>query len=157
KAPPPRFYRNKTLTRPSPKRPLMSLIDTLRFSLWGMLQARASGAPPRRVRALQERRLRRLLRHAAARSPFYRDRCGGLARARCTLADLPVTTKGALTAHFDEVVPAPQVRRADLEQFLDAPANVNRLFLGRYPVCHTSGSQGQSLLVVQDRLALHLL
>src|SRR5262249_48865440 len=30
-------------------------------------------------------------------------------------------------------------------------------FLGRYPVCHTSGSQGQPLMIVQDRLALDLL
>jgi phenylacetate-coenzyme A ligase PaaK-like adenylate-forming protein len=60
-------------------------------------------------------------------------------------------------AHFDRAVTDPRVRRADLERFIDDPANVGRPFLGRYPVCHTSGSQGQSLIVLQDPLALDLL
>jgi phenylacetate-coenzyme A ligase PaaK-like adenylate-forming protein len=102
-------------------------------------------------------RLRRLLRHAAQRSPFYREKFQGIDLGRCALVDLPVTTKGELMAHFDRVVTDPLVRRADLERFIDDPGNVGRLFLGRYPVCHTSGSQGQSLIVVQDRLTLDLL
>src|SRR5262249_34029683 len=63
-------------------------------------------------------------------------------------------TKTELMAHFDQVVTDPEVRRADLEQFLEDLGNVGRLFLGRYPVCHTSGSQGQSLIILQDRLTL---
>jgi phenylacetate-coenzyme A ligase PaaK-like adenylate-forming protein len=55
------------------------------------------------------------------------------------------------------VVTDPGVRRADLERYLDNSDNIGRLFLGRYPVCHTSGSQGQPLIVLQDRLALDLL
>ena len=34
----------------------MSLLETLRFSAWGMLQARVSRASPQRVRALQGHR-----------------------------------------------------------------------------------------------------
>jgi phenylacetate-coenzyme A ligase PaaK-like adenylate-forming protein len=102
-------------------------------------------------------RLRRLLRHAAQHSPFYAEKFRGIDLGHCALDDLPVTTKGEMMAHFDQVVTDPLVRRADLERFIDDPANVGRLFLDRYPVCHTSGSQGQSLLVVQDRMAVDLL
>src|SRR5262245_30944621 len=127
------------------KSAVMALLETLRFSVWGMLQARGSRAWPDRVCGLQERRLRRLLRHAAARSPSSADRFGGPDLAAFPLADLPVTTKGELMADFDRAVTDPRVRRADLERFIDDPANVGRPFLGRYPVCHTSGSQGQAL------------
>src|SRR5262249_23731777 len=60
-------------------------------------------------------------------------------------------------AHFDRVVTDPAVRRADVERFVDDPENAARLFLGRYAICHTSGSQGQALLIVQTRLTLELL
>ena len=135
----------------------MSLIETVRYSVWGMRQYRASRFSPERIRDLQERRLRRLLRHAAERSPFYREKFKEIDLARCALAELPVTTKAELMADFDRAVTDPDVRRADLERFIDDPANVGRLFLGRYPVCHTSGSQGQSLMILQDRLTLDLL
>jgi phenylacetate-CoA ligase len=135
----------------------VAALETVRLALWTMLQFRASRAAPERVEALQARRLRRLLRHAADRSPFYRQKFKGIDLRACSLADLPVTTKGELMERFDEVVTDPGVRRADLERFIDDPANVGRLFQGRYPVCHTSGSQGQPLIVLQDRLALDLL
>jgi phenylacetate-CoA ligase len=135
----------------------MGLLETVRRSLWTMAQFGASRADPRAVRAGQERRLRRLLRHAAEKSPFYREKFRGLDLERCPLAELPTTSKGELMARFDEAVTDPQVRRADLERFVDDPENVGRLLLGRYPVCHTSGSQGQPMLIVQNQQTLDLL
>src|SRR5262249_31264189 len=122
-----------------------------------MSQARASRASLRRLRVRQEKRLRRLLRDVARRSPFYGEKFRGIDLDCCALGDLPVTTKSELMDQFDRVVTDPLISRADLEKFIDDPANVERLFLGRYAVCHTSGSQGQSLLVVHDRLTLDLL
>jgi phenylacetate-coenzyme A ligase PaaK-like adenylate-forming protein len=118
---------------------------------------RGQPPPPARTQADQERRLRRLIRHAAEHSPFYADKYRGLDLDRCGLTDLPTVTKAELMADFDRAVTDPTVRRADLEAFVDDPANVGRRFLGRYPVCHTSGSQGQPMLVVQDQLTLDLL
>jgi phenylacetate-CoA ligase len=135
----------------------MSILATLRRSVWTMRQFTPSRWSPGRVRAAQDRRLRRLLRFAADRSPFYRDKFRGLDLDRCPLADLPTTTKAELMADFDRVVTDPAVRRADVEAFVDDPANVGRLFRGKHLVCHTSGSQGQPMLVVQDQLALDLL
>lgn len=135
----------------------MSVFQAVRNTLWKLQQAGPSRMSPGQLRAVQTRRLRRLLRHAIDRSPFYRDRFRGIDADRCSLVDLRPVTKAELMADFDRVVTDPEVRRADLERFVDDPANVGRLFLDRYPVCHTSGSQGQPFLVVQNRLTLDLL
>ena len=135
----------------------MSLFATVRRSVWTLRQFFPSRWSPERVRAARERRLRRLLRHAASRSPHYREKYRGLDLDRCPLSDVPPTSKAELMADFDRVVTDPAVRRADLERFFDDPTNVGRLFLGKYPVCHTSGSQGQPMMVVQDPLTLDLL
>lgn len=126
-------------------------------SLWTLRQFGPSRASEAQLRGLQERRLRTLLRLAADRSPFYRDRLSGLDLDRCPLTSIPPTNKSELMEQFDRVVTDPTVRRADLERFVDDPENVGKLFLGRYPVCHTSGSQGQPLLLVHDRLTLDVL
>ena len=50
----------------------------------------------------------------------------------------------------------PAVRRRDVEHFVEDPANAGRWFRDRYAVSHTSGSQGQPLLILQDRRCLEL-
>ena len=59
-------------------------------------------------------------------------------------------------AHFDDAVTDPEVRQAEVERFVDDPENLGRWFLGRYAVSHTSGSQGQPMLILQDRKALEI-
>ena len=135
----------------------MSPLATIRRAFWTMRQFGASRAHPDTIRRRQHERLRALLRHAVAHSPFYRDKYRGIDVERCAATDLPPVTKTELMANFDRVVTDPEVTRAGLERFIDNPTNVGGLFLGKYPVCHTSGSQGQPMLVVQDRLVLDLL
>lgn len=112
---------------------------------------------PARVQALQRRRLVDLLRHVAASSKYYRHKYDGIDLARCALGDLPTTTKAELMDNFDDVVTDAAIKRADLETFIDDPANEGRWFLGRYAVSHTSGSQGQPLVMVADRGHLEML
>jgi phenylacetate-coenzyme A ligase PaaK-like adenylate-forming protein len=56
-----------------------------------------------------------------------------------------------MMANFDALVTDRRVTRQRVERFIAEPANLGRAFLGRYAVCHTSGSQGQPALVVQPR------
>src|SRR5688572_30101619 len=100
-------------------RPAVSMIETVRHSVWTLQEASAAWAAPGHVRSLQGFRVRRLLKHAVTKSPFYRDKFRGIDPARCSLADLPTTTKAELMADFDRVVTDPAVRRADLERFVD--------------------------------------
>jgi phenylacetate-coenzyme A ligase PaaK-like adenylate-forming protein len=93
----------------------------------------------------QRERLRALLTHAVARSPYYRRTLGADAADR-PLTDLPTLSKATLMAHFDEVVCDPRLRLAELQAHLagDDPA---RSFLGDYRVATTSGTSGLRAIV----------
>src|SRR3974377_2145282 len=69
------------------------MLETLRFTLLvhQFLQLRHYRAEE--VLALQQKRLRKLLRHAVDHSPFYRERFRGLDVTRCGLTELPVLSK----------------------------------------------------------------
>jgi phenylacetate-CoA ligase len=134
----------------------MSFLQTIRFA------ARISQILPvpnwraEKVERLGRKRLRRLVKLAMDRSPFYREKYRGIDPNRCELADLPPTNKQELMAHFDRVVTDRAVRQADVERFVEDPDNLGRWFHGRYAVSHTSGSQGQPMLILQDRKALEI-
>lgn len=125
------------------------MFDALRFAVrvWRLQSMPRRG--PDAVRALQERRWREMVRYAAEHSPFYRERLRGLDLDRCSPADLPPLTKSEMMANFDRIVTDSRVCKADVERFMADPANLGRRYLGRYAVCHTSGSQGQPAVVVQ--------
>jgi phenylacetate-coenzyme A ligase PaaK-like adenylate-forming protein len=108
------------------------------------------------VRAVQHQRLRRLLLYAKERSPFYNRRFAGIDVERCHLSDLPTLAKSEMMANFDDVLTDRQIKRFDLERFVANPSNLGKLFLGRYGISHTSGSQGPPALIVQDQTALAL-
>lgn len=128
----------------------------LTFSARTLALRRGRRLAPEAIAAIQGRRLRSLLRRAVAGSAFYRAKFRGIDLDRAPLAALPPTTKGELMADFDRAVTDPAVTRAGLERFMDDPENADRLFLGRYAACHTSGSQGQPMLIVQGRRSVEL-
>jgi phenylacetate-CoA ligase len=128
------------------------VLDTLRIL---MQIYRLTDLPRRRpedILALQQTRLRRLLRYAQEHSPFYRQRFRGIDLRHCRLGDLPPLSKADLMANFDALVTDRRVRLADVERFLADPGSLGRAYLNRYAVCHTSGSQGQPAVIVQERL-----
>ena len=127
------------------------------FSLRTLALKRSSRLEPERLAELQRRRLRALVRRAIDRSLFYREKYHGIDVDAFALADLPPTNKNELMSHFDESVTDPAVRRVNLERFLDDSSNEGRLFLGRFAASHTSGSQGQPMMIVQEPKVLGLL
>jgi phenylacetate-coenzyme A ligase PaaK-like adenylate-forming protein len=135
----------------------MILWDTIGFTSRIIREYRTSRASPERVAEIQQRRLRRFLRQVVDASAFYRRKFHGFDLERVPLDELPITTKAEMMEHFDELVTDPDVTRAGIEKFVEDSANVGKLFLGRYPVCHTSGSLGQSLLVVQNFPTIELM
>ncbi|CAN5756529.1 hypothetical protein BH23PLA1_BH23PLA1_10030 [soil metagenome] len=129
----------------------------LRFSVQTLLLNRPPKMAPERLARIQRRRLERLVRLAVERSPFYREKYRGIDRNRFELTDLPTTNKAELMADFDRMVTDPNVRRAELARFIDNPENEGKYFQGQYAVSHTSGSQGQPMLIVQPKRLLELL
>jgi phenylacetate-CoA ligase len=88
----------------------------------------------------QSERLRALLRHSVAHSPYYRDTLGPNAAER-PLDQLPTLSKAALMEHFDQVVCDPRLRRGDLEAHLRG-SDAAQPFRGTYRVLTTSGTTG---------------
>jgi phenylacetate-coenzyme A ligase PaaK-like adenylate-forming protein len=129
----------------------MGLLATVGFLARVNRFSRLSRAKPVTVAALLERRLRRLLARAVERSPLYCRRFGRLDVTRRGLADLPPLTKAEAMAGFDDRVTDPAVRRADVEAFIADHRNPGRRFRGRYVARHTSGSQGQAAVLLQER------
>lgn len=128
----------------------------LLFLLRTLSLKRGRQLAPERLAQIQHRRLKSLVRRTIQRSAFYREKYQGINLDRFSLRDLPPTNKSDLMANFDRVVTDPSVTRAGLERFMDVPENAGRLFLDRYVVSHTSGSQGQPMLIVQDQASLEL-
>jgi phenylacetate-CoA ligase len=135
----------------------MSVLRTIRFASQTSRLGAISHWPPARVDRLQRQRLRRLVRFAIAKSPFYRDKYRGIDLSRLTLDQLPTTNKLEIAAHFDDVVTDRRVRRTDIEHFVADMRNLGTWFRGKYAVSRTSGSQGPPLLIVQNRRAIEIL
>lgn len=106
---------------------------------------------------LQEQRFRELLRFVLQHSAYYRDQYRGIDPDRCRPTDLPTLSKRALMVHFDQLVTDPAVKLAEVQRFLEDSRHPGRYYLGKYGVWHTSGSEGQPAVLVQDRKAMALL
>src|SRR5262245_43719328 len=87
--------------------------------------------PHERMLELQRRRLREMVQHAVANSPYYRDVIGALGDGPIDLQHLPVLTKTTLMAEFDRIVTDRRLRLADAEQHLASKRAAQPMF-GEY-------------------------
>lgn len=55
---------------------------------------------------------------------------------------------------FDDIVTDRRLSKASVETFIGDPTNLGSLHLDRFAICHTSGSQGQPAIIVQDAAAM---
>lgn len=135
----------------------MGLWHSLKFGVRAIFLERVAELPREAIERLQRKRLEELVAHAREHSEFYREKYTGVAEADFRLEDLPTTNKAEVMDNFDRVVTVPDVRRSDVEAFFAEPENLGKLYLDKYALSHTSGSQGQPLLIVQARENLELL
>jgi phenylacetate-coenzyme A ligase PaaK-like adenylate-forming protein len=99
-----------------------------------------------RIRAHQRDRLRALLRHAKAGSPFHAERLAGVDPARFELDDLPslpTMTKAEMMANLDRLLTDPRLSRAALERHLAQSTTEATELLGEYVVLASGGSSGE--------------
>lgn len=105
------------------------------------------------VRAERRDRLRELVAHAQAASPWHRARLADLDAAHLTEADLrrvPIMRKRDLMAHFDTIVTDSRLTRAVVERHLDA-LTTDAYLLDEYHACASGGSSGLRGVFVYDR------
>lgn len=105
--------------------------------------------------ALQRRRLLAIVRHAAAESPYYRERLAGIVLDDdLELTALPTLGKQAMLEHFDDLVGRPELRLARLEGHLgelEHRTGEDVLLDGRYRVMASGGTTGRRGVFVYDR------
>jgi phenylacetate-CoA ligase len=107
--------------------------------------------PRERLERYQQERLEALVRHAAAHSPFYRERlAGALGEGPVRLDALPALDKTEMMDHFDDLVTDRRLRRAELQRWVEGMER-DAFYLDRYRVMTTSGSSGRKGLFVYDR------
>lgn len=120
--------------------------------IFSMLRANRAGREE--IERVQQKRLRQLLRHSVAKSPFYRELYRGIDVESCRLTDLPIVTKPQMMANFDEFVTEPALKRAEIRRWLEDKDNLGTMYLGRYIPFQTSGTTGENALVIYDRKAM---
>lgn len=114
-------------------------------------------APAAQWQQRQAQRLAQLVDAAVTGSRWFRERVHALRPAADThslLAQLPITRKRELMAHFDQWVADPALTLDALRAFTHDPARRGDVLLGRYQVWESSGSSGEPALFVQDARAL---
>ena len=133
----------------------MNIPHTL-WKLWGL--KRNESLSPAKIQRIQQKRLRRLLRYAWDRSPYYRERFrqAGITEEALDTAPLsafPTIGKAALLEGFDRLVTVPDLRQAELRRFDAMETTDRRPFLGKYHLIHSSGSTGEPGYFVYDEAA----
>jgi len=92
-----------------------------------------------------------MVRHAAARSEFYRELyCGIDLTGPIALDTLPVTDKPSVMANFDRLVTVPRLKLADLQAHLRGLQR-DSYYRGEYRVLATAGTSGYRGVFVFNR------
>lgn len=102
----------------------------------------------------RDARLRTLVAHARASSPFFRRLYRDLPAGGVSLGDLPPVAKPELMAEFDDWVTDPRVTRADVEAFIAGAARVGAPYRNGAFACTSSGTTGRPGLFVHDARAV---
>ncbi len=108
--------------------------------------------PAERVAAHRSQQLRALVRDAVERSPWHRERLGGVAVDRLdpeSLRQLPAMTKSDLMEHFDQIVTDERLSLKLVNAHLDR-VETNGYLLDRYTALASGGSSGERGVFVYD-------
>ena len=108
--------------------------------------------PAERVAAHRSQRLRALVRCAVARSPWHRQRLGGVDVDRLdaeSLRQLPAMTKTDLMEHFDQLVTDERLSLKLVNAHLDR-VETDGYLLDRYSAIASGGSSGERGVFVYD-------
>ncbi|MDE6168130.1 MAG: phenylacetate--CoA ligase family protein, partial [Acetatifactor sp.] len=127
--------------------------------LWDLCQLKRNTAKSEeQIRRLQDKKLRKLLRHAYEHSAYYRKvfAQAGISEENIDSMPLnrfPAIDKELLMQHFDQLVTDPEVKQERLRKFDESPASKSENYLGRYHIIHSSGSTGVPRYFVYDEKA----
>ncbi len=101
------------------------------------------------LEALQQQRLREIIAHARAHSPYYRELYKDLGD-NPDFQSLPITTKQGLMQNFDRWLTDPSITLDKVRTFMANDDNIGREFEGKGILNYTSGSTGTQCVVLYD-------
>ena len=90
----------------------------------------------------QQQQLKKSLKHAVDKSPYYKETIGHLIARDAPLSEFPILTKRALMENFDRIVTDPRLNRKNVEQHVDGPRAGESLF-GEHRTIATGGTSGE--------------
>jgi phenylacetate-CoA ligase len=126
------------------------LVNLHRVRTWFTEMQERERWPRERLLAYQRGRLREIVQHAAANSPFYREVLGDVGGGDIDLQKLPVLTKTTLMAEFDRIVTDRRLRLTEIERHL-ASEQAGEPLHGEYRIVATGGTTGQRGVMVYDQ------
>lgn len=130
---------------------LKTLVDLYRLKRQAKLSAK-------RMRTLQEKKLRTMLHHAWENSAYYKRTFEAAGITEEQLDELPLSCfptidKKVFLEHFDELAVPQDLRLRELREFDAAGSADRRPYKGKYHVVHSSGSTGKPGYFVYDEAA----
>jgi len=140
--------------RVDPWEPIQASTEYLRWlsRVWEIWSTRSGGTAA--IDTARRRRFAALVGFARGHSRVYRDAYRSLPQRVLAPNDLPISTKGALMARFDDWVTDPGVKLAGVEAFMADRKHIGERYFDRYVVWKSSGSTGTPGIYVQDAEAL---
>ena len=120
----------------------------------GLIQAmaltkKADSMTPEQRNALQQKRLRELVKYAKANSPYFAEAYKDVDE-NTPLTSLPVTNKATMMENFDRWMTDRSITREKVDAFMSDLSNVGKKLDGKYLVYTTSGSTGNPCIVLYD-------
>jgi phenylacetate-coenzyme A ligase PaaK-like adenylate-forming protein len=107
--------------------------------------------------ALQQQRFRKVLKHVAMHSDFYRELYREIDIENCQLQDLPIVTKSAMMDNYDRLVTDKRLKLSEIKSWLSRQNNQGKYYLDEFAPFLTAGSTGESALIVYSRRAMNQL
>lgn len=117
--------------------------------LWNLYRLKRNTAKTReQIKNLQNKKLRKLLKHAYENSKYYRRAFEEAGITKEEIFTLPISAfptidKNLLMEHFDDLVTDHDLRQNDIRRFDKEETVDEKIFKNKYNVVHSSGSTGK--------------
>jgi phenylacetate-CoA ligase len=138
-------------------REIMEIWESIEFGARALMLKSTVKKSREEIDEIGRTRLTKLVEHARNDSAFWREKLKPVPDTNFELTELPTSNKPELMENFERSVTVDDVRRDEVEGFFEDPTNLGKFFRDKYALSHTSGSQGQPLLIVQPKDNLELL
>ncbi|HDH96702.1 MAG TPA: phenylacetate--CoA ligase family protein [Proteobacteria bacterium] len=114
------------------------------FSFVGtMIKARpVDRLTPEKIMRRADKRLKKLVKLAKERAPFYAKLYSHIDVEDFRITDLPPTTKEMLMENFQDTLTVDDVDFNEVKAFVEDPSRIGELYKNRYVLVHTSGTTG---------------